>query len=228
LPDLQLGNVKYYWRVKSNNGGNTSEYSDVSTFYSSIEAPILIYPEMNEDSITNPPTFSWNPVEGATGYRLQISRAPSFPQNRIVIDVDTIKSTTFTPPELEHNASHYWRVYSLTDQYQGPKSEFRRFVTPDVTGLNNEKLPQSYSLKQNYPNPFNPVTTISYSTPKRGNVHISIFNSLGEHIEVLIDRDHNAGEYYLNFDGSKLTSGVYYLNFRAENYSKTIKLLLMK
>ncbi|MDX1699707.1 MAG: peptidylprolyl isomerase [Melioribacteraceae bacterium] len=228
IPELQLGNVQYYFRVKANNGGNTSEYSDVNTFYSSIEAPILIYPDMNEDSLTIQPTFSWYPVQGATGYRLQISRAPSFPQNRIILDVDTIKSTSFTPPPLEPNASHYWRVYSLTDQYQGPKSEFRRFVTPDVSSLSDLNLPAEYSLKQNYPNPFNPNTIVTYSLPRRGNVLLSIYNSIGELIKVLIDKDHNAGEYNITFNGSYLTSGVYYLNFRAEDYSKTIKLVLMK
>ncbi|MCK5457887.1 MAG: peptidylprolyl isomerase, partial [Melioribacteraceae bacterium] len=186
ITDLQLGNVLYYWRVRANNGGNISEYSEVKSFYSSIEAAILLSPEMGDDSVSITPEFSWMPVDGATGYRLQISRAPNFADRYIVYDVDTITTTTHVSSPLEDGKSHYWRVYSLTDEYQGPKSEFRRFVTASVVSVSNDQdIPTSYALGQNYPNPFNPSTTISFSIPNNSKVNISIYNLRGQKIKDL-------------------------------------------
>jgi len=50
LKELELGNIDFYWRVKAHNGGNVSEYSNIGHFVSSIKAPILVYPENNDDS----------------------------------------------------------------------------------------------------------------------------------------------------------------------------------
>jgi peptidyl-prolyl cis-trans isomerase B (cyclophilin B) len=229
LPDLDLGNIQYWWRVKSDNGGNVSEFSNVRTFYSSIEAPILIYPEMNDDSITIQPTFTWHPVSGATGYRFQLNSAPNFAENRMLIDTDTITTNSFTPPPLQPNKSHYWQVYSLTDEYQGPKSEFRRFVTPDVTGVvKADMLPTDFVLYQNYPNPFNPITTIYYDLPEQGFVKLTVFDFLGRQVKSLINEEQSAGSYNVNFDGSDLASGVYYYSLESGNFKQTLKMMLIK
>ncbi|MCB9259268.1 MAG: peptidylprolyl isomerase [Ignavibacteriales bacterium] len=229
LPNLDLGNIKYFWRVKADNGGNLSEFSEVSTFYSSIEAPILLYPEMNQDSVSIQPTFSWLPVEGASGYRIQISRSPQFQPQYILFDVDTLTKNEFTPDPLEPARSHYWRVFSLTEQYQGPVSEFRRFVTPAVTNVNSASIiPTKYELKQNYPNPFNPNTLISFDLPQKGNVRIEVFDILGKSVSILLDEIRNAGTYKVNFNAGNLSSGIYYCKLTSDKFSKTIKMLLIK
>ena len=229
IPDLDLGNIQYWWRVKADNGGNVSEFSEVRTFYSSIEAPILIYPEMNEDSITIQPTFSWYPVSEATGYRFQLNSAPNFAANRMLIDTDTITTNSFSPPPLQPNKSHYWQVYSLTEEYQGPKSEFRRFVTPDVTGVNStDMLPTEFVLHQNYPNPFNPVTTIYCDLPEQGFVSLIIYDFLGREVATLANEEQIAGSYNIDFDGTELSSGVYYYSLKSGSFKKTLKMLLIK
>ena len=229
LPELDLGNIKYWWRVKADNGANISEYSETRIFYSSIKAPILIYPEMNEDSITIQPTFTWQPVSGATGYRFQLNSAPNFAENRMLIDTDTITTNSFTPPTLQPKKSHYWQVFSLTDEYQGPKSEFRRFVTPDVTGVDDaDLLPNEFVLYQNYPNPFNPITTIYYDLPEQGFVNLRVYDFLGREVATLIKEVQAAGSYNIDFDGNELASGVYYYSLKAGVFEKTLKMLLIK
>ena len=220
ITDLQLGNVHYFWRVRANNGGNISEYSEVKSFYSSIEAAILLYPETGADSVSITPEFSWIPVEGATAYRLQISRSPIFPAKYIVYDVDTITTTTHVSSSLEDGKSHYWRVYSLTDEYQGPKSEFRRFVTASVVSVSNDQdIPTTYALGQNYPNPFNPSTTIKYQIPTHSgqvvgsgfslrNVTLKVYDILGHEVTTLVNKQQQLGNYEIHFDASGLTSGI--------------------
>ncbi len=183
---LELGNVAYYWRVRANNGGNISEYSSANIFYSSIKAPIILSPEMSEDSLSVTPKLEWTDVEGATGYKVLVSKAPLFQDRYMAVDVDTITITSFVTPTLDENKSHYWKVYSLTDEYVGPSSDFSRFVTGSVTSITSlENFPSKFSLLQNYPNPFNPATIIEFSIPNALQVTLEVFNIKGEKVGVL-------------------------------------------
>ena len=117
----------------------------------------------------------------------------------------------------------------MTDEYEGPKSEFRRFVTPDVTGVNNtDMLPTEFVLYQNYPNPFNPVTTIYYDLPEQGFVSLIIYDFLGREVATLANEEQIAGSYNIEFDGSELSSGVYYNTLKSGTFKKTLKMLLLK
>jgi len=104
----------------------------------------------------------------------------------------------------------------------------------DDGDLNNIK----FSLSQNYPNPFNPSTTIKYSIPSvqtpllggagGGFVSLKIYDILGREIATLINKEQKAGNYEVNFNASKLSSGVYFYKLQAGNFSQTKKLLLLK
>lgn len=229
LENIELGNVVYYWRVKSNNGGNESEYSEVRNFVSSIEAPILIYPEMNDDSISVAPEFRWFPVDGATKYKIEISRSPQFQENYIVYSTDTITVNYHTPVNpLENGKSHYWRVYSMTDEYLGPISEFRRFVTPDLVSVKDDEIPIKYYLYQNYPNPFNPTTTIKYSLPESGGVKIYLLDVLGNNLGELLNSKQKSGVHKIEFNAKNLSSGVYFYRIESNNFVQTKKMILLK
>ncbi len=229
LSFLELGNIKYYWRVKASNGGNVSEYSTPQAFYSSITAPILIAPAMNEDSVSVTPKLEWLPVDGATGYKVLVSRAPQFRDKYIVVNIDTITITSFVTPELQETKSHYWKVYSLTDEYVGPSSGFSRFVTGSLTAIKTvDKLPNKFTLEQNYPNPFNPSTIIEFSIPLQSQVTLEVFDIKGERVNQLLNEELNAGIYQFDFDASRLSSGLYFYKLIAGKYSNTKKMLLIK
>lgn len=100
-----------------------------------------------------------------------------------------------------------------------------------LTNINliSSEVPNNYSLSQNYPNPFNPATKIRFDLPKNaGNVKLSIFNSLGQEVSVLVDRELNAGSYEYTFDGAKLTSGVYFYKLEAGDFNRIMKMILIK
>lgn len=88
--------------------------------------------------------------------------------------------------------------------------------------------PEYYSLSQNYPNPFNPTTAINYAIPVDGMVTLTIFNSLGEKIRVLVNEVQQAGHYSINFDATQLTSGLYFYKIEAGNFSSVKKMMLLK
>ena len=88
--------------------------------------------------------------------------------------------------------------------------------------------PKEFSLYQNYPNPFNPTTTIRFALPVESRVKINIYNSLGQLVETLADKDMKAGYHEINFNASGLASGVYFYKLTSGNFVETRKMLLMK
>jgi hypothetical protein len=100
------------------------------------------------------------------------------------------------------------------------------------------QIPSAYVLSQNYPNPFNPSTTIEYSIPMASNVKITVYNILGDVVNVLSNSYREAGSYRLNWNGTdnngnKISSGVYFYELKAESNSGQIfnqmkKMILLK
>ncbi|MEJ2629076.1 MAG: T9SS type A sorting domain-containing protein, partial [bacterium] len=89
-------------------------------------------------------------------------------------------------------------------------------------------VPNKYELSQNYPNPFNPTTRIQFSVPKASNVKLTVFNILGQRIEVLVDGYRSAGTYEVNWDASNLPSGVYIYTIEGGNSFLSKKMTLLK
>lgn len=99
-----------------------------------------------------------------------------------------------------------------------------------ITSINSEKnqIPAGYVLNQNYPNPFNPETKIKFSIPQKENVKISIYNLLGEEVQILINLELLPGEYTVDFTNNNLPSGIYLYNIIAGVFNKTMKMVLLK
>jgi len=88
-------------------------------------------------------------------------------------------------------------------------------------------IPTNFELSQNYPNPFNPSTTISYSIPKSSNVKLTVYNSLGKEVAILINGYKQAGKYTVNFEALELSGGIYFYHLTTNNFSMTKKMLMM-
>lgn len=89
-------------------------------------------------------------------------------------------------------------------------------------------VPRNFELVQNFPNPFNPETTIKYTITAQARVVIKVYDTTGNEIKTLIDREHTAGQYAINFNASGLASGVYYYRLMADDYTSTKKMILLK
>jgi hypothetical protein len=122
-------------------------------------------------------------------------------------------------------ASNGLYLFAGTDRgvWRRPLSEMITSVAPMTS-----ELPLEFSLPQNYPNPFNPSTTIRYGLPHKTAVQLSIFNTLGQQVAELVNREQEAGYHEVKFDGSKLASGVYLYRIQAGSYVATKKLLLVR
>jgi hypothetical protein len=89
-------------------------------------------------------------------------------------------------------------------------------------------LPTTYALHQNYPNPFNPVTTIRYDIVDKTHVELSIYNTLGQKVVTLVNKQQNPGRYNYRWNAGSHASGVYFYVIRSEHFTKTRKLILLK
>src|SRR5690554_459699 len=93
-------------------------------------------------------------------------------------------------------------------------------------------IPQVFSLMQNYPNPFNPMTKIEYTLPEDAEVRLDVYNSLGELVTTLHNKQMEAGYQVINFDASSLPSGTYIYRITAKgktgNFVDSKKMLLVK
>ncbi len=92
----------------------------------------------------------------------------------------------------------------------------------------NISSPENFELFQNYPNPFNPTTTIAYQVPKTSVVNLSVYNLLGEIMEVLANEEKSPGYYEIIFDANKYASGIYFYRLTAASYIETKKIILLK
>ncbi|KUG25939.1 hypothetical protein ASZ90_004230 [hydrocarbon metagenome] len=229
-PGVEFGQVKYFWRVRSNNGAKFSDYSETRGFTSSIQAPTLIAPENTATNISTSPLLEWNPVEGAVSYRLQIAHTlPSFTESRIVFDESGITEPQKQIENLAADTRHYWRVLGEAEEYDGPYSNTWLFTTEQATSVNDDSpKPDDFFLFQNYPNPFNPESIIKIQIAERTNTVLKIFDITGREVQTLLNESIEPGVYEINFDASDLTSGIYYYRLETDSYNQTRKMILLK
>ena len=104
-----------------------------------------------------------------------------------------------------------------------------------VTSLVEEadNYPRKFSLSQNYPNPFNPETIIRYELPQKTNVSLIIYNTLGQRIRTLVEKEQPAGKYSVKWDGKNearrnAASGIYIMRLKCGSYSGIKKMLLIR
>lgn len=90
------------------------------------------------------------------------------------------------------------------------------------------EVPNGFALDQNYPNPFNPTTNIRFKIPSASNVHLAVYNVLGQKVATLVDNRMSAGVHVVQFNASQLSSGLYFYRLRAGNFVMNKKMMLIK
>lgn len=92
------------------------------------------------------------------------------------------------------------------------------------------EMPNTYNLAQNYPNPFNPETNIRFTLPAQERVSLKVYDILGKEVAELVNETMNAGTHSVRFSSQSynLASGVYFYVLRANNFTQTKKMVLLK
>ena len=112
----------------------------------------------------------------------------------------------------------------------GGRVEFGSFPTEVIE---TDKIPKNFVLSQNYPNPFNPVTTLRYDLPQRAEVVLTVYDILGHEVARLVDAYIESGYHQTRWNGRDaggqiLPSGIYIARLTTSEYTKSIKMVLLK
>ena len=112
-----------------------------------------------------------------------------------------------------------------TDKY----SELYIYDPGNETSIENMIIkPDNSHLYQNYPNPFKLFTTIKYSLPKYDFVTITIYNHVGQEVEILVNTFQTSGDNQIKWAAKEFPSGIYFYKLQTSEFSETKKLILQK
>ena len=139
---------------------------------------------------------------------------------------ESVKNISFDINTLDRNNAVIELSYVAYD-------DSTRMIASGRQTLDIVAIPDEYALHQNYPNPFNPTTTINYDMPKNGKIKMVIYDLMGREVRILMNHDLAAGFHTLTWDGKNnigqiASAGLYFCQLRGQNYTKTIKMLLLK
>ncbi len=138
----------------------------------------------------------------------------------------------YNPWEITENSISYQAAYvRLLSEFVSLSSDTLHYAAtipykPDEEG--NDELPEEFKLGQNYPNPFNHSTIIQFELPRTATVTITAYNISGQKIATLLNEVRTPGTYSVPFDASGLASGIYMYRLKAGDYTKSLKMTLLK
>jgi len=97
----------------------------------------------------------------------------------------------------------------------------------NIVGVEDAE-PVAFSVAQNTPNPFNPTTAINFTLARDGQVSVDVFNIAGQKVATLANDVMTAGNHSVNWDANGFAAGVYFYTVKSGDYSKTMKMTLLK
>jgi cyclophilin family peptidyl-prolyl cis-trans isomerase len=215
FPALQ-GSQTYFWRVKANNGGKESAYSNVFKFNSGAAAAQLIAPADSAINIVLNPIFEWSNAVGATDYTLQVSKGSIFSVGNMIYNQSGLTGTTQQVNGLLPNFKYYWRVRSANNGTQGFYSAKYSFTTGTTTAVNEIiKGEQSFSIENIFPNPAKNNLGLMVVAGKHLDALLQIKDVAGK---LVFERQEklSLGENRLRVDIKNLQSGFYFVMLSAD------------
>lgn len=98
------------------------------------------------------------------------------------------------------------------------------FKVSITTGIDPNDIAVNY-LSQNYPNPFDQSTNIDFKLVKPGKVNLTIYNSLGQVVDVIVDEYLSVGDYSKKWTPKGVASGIYFYQLKVDGVKETKRLI---
>jgi len=175
-------------------------------------------------------TIEWDPntESDLAGYRVyygEQSRAYSHQ-----IDVGNV--TRFKIANLEEGKVYYIAVTAY--DYWNNESKFSNEVSAAAKSNSDQtNIPDVLILFQNYPNPFNPETLLQFNVPSEMDVSLSIWNTRGQLMKILVHQKESPGLHHVIWNGKdsfgrNVPSGTYFVRLKSDRYILSQKMLLIR
>ncbi len=140
---------------------------------------------------------------------------------------------TFIDEDATFGTTYYYMVTATDFALNEGERSNEASIATSVNRNNGKGIPDDFALGQNYPNPFNPTTHISYQLPTNAHVTIAVFNTNGQEIKTLVDKEMNTGYHNTIWDGTNnagetVSSGLYIYKIKAGNFTDIKKMMLLQ
>lgn len=180
-------------------------------------------------------TLQWRPNTERDFYLYYIYGG-TFPNSTTILDsILDIQQSLAEVPDLTNGITYFFHLTALDMSRHESNFSTEVAATPGVIERTDESddTPQAFALYQNHPNPFNLATTIHYELPERASVQLVVYDLQGREVERLVGSYHEAGLYEAtwngrNRDGQASPSGIYIARLVTPQYTRSIKMLLLK
>ncbi len=136
----------------------------------------------------------------------------------------------------QENVQLFWRYYFTGEresQDSGARSKLKisNITVKDVVESSTENKDdriEEVTLLQNYPNPFNSKTVIPFEIHQTSQVRITVYDILGQPVQMLLNDQISAGRHEIRFDGSSISSGMYVIVLQTDYNRLSRKMLLIR
>jgi len=116
--------------------------------------------------------------------------------------------------------------------YSGLKKIYNRITTSTV--IKEQPIyPNQIQLLKNYPNPFNTTTKIKFYLPQQADIELDLFAINGSKVKRIFSGTLNMGWHEYGWNGTNsddncIASGAYLFRLKTGQFTKTIKILMIK
>lgn len=205
VQSLEQGPVTYYWRVFAFGPGGRSEPSEAWSFQTAVRPPVLIYPPSGAtDVVDNPVSLSWERVQGAISYDVEV--ATNFTFANVIYSRNSVTDTTSEITGIESNKRYFWHVRSVSEDTAGVWAQRSLFNTGIISSVVTE---QNQSVLSLAPNPASDKLLIETRSDWYPPLVISVIDMAGK---TVIERVADTAAFTL--DVRSLSPGSYILNVR--------------
>lgn len=108
---LPYYDTQYYWRVRAENIGGASTFSNtrrISTIIQKPAIPVLLVPKNGKTHVAQPMSIVWGKSPRAVTYQVQVATDLGF--TNVIVDSSNIADTSLSLPNLQNKASYFWKV----------------------------------------------------------------------------------------------------------------------
>ncbi len=220
----------YTYRLYSYNADGVSPYSNIAQATTPVPVELSSFTaKVGENSVS----LNWttSTETNNSGFEVQRKTADKWEKVSFIKG----KGTSTEKSDYSYTDDFKYQSVSGVIVYRLKQIDLNgTFAYSDQLNVTVDFTPKEYSLYQNYPNPFNPSTKIKFALPFDSRVKISVYNILGELVDVLLDEVRSTGYHDIQWNGLGMSSGMYIYTIQAKSvdgqrdYSSVKKMMLVK
>lgn len=135
--------------------------------------------------------------------------------------------TGVSPYYYIDNTADYGGAYSYyltAHDYQDNEQD----LSDTTASATTQAFPKSYSMEQPYPNPGNSVINFVFTTPRKDDLTVKIYDIRGRCVTSLHDGPISGGPHTVSADLSHLASGVYICEMKGSGFEEARKFVIAR